>query len=106
MGLREWIRQAGQPTESDTARNGFLSYSAEVHALGIGLGVGWLVTVTGDTQLLAVILPAITSGLRAKNKEFSKILQDIAQEPHYCIGAIPVGGLLGWVVSGVGALPF
>lgn len=101
MGLREWIKAAGQPKESDSDRNGFLSYSAEAHAAGVGIGIGWLALVTGNMQLLAVIIPAITGGLRAKNKDYSKILKDVATEPHYALGGVVVGGMLGWLVSSV-----
>jgi hypothetical protein len=104
MGLREWIKAAGQPNESNTDRDGFLSYSAEVHAVGVGLGIGFLAVATGNMQLLGVILPAITSGLRAKNREFSKILEDVYQEPHYAIAAVVVGMLLGVPFNG-GLLP-
>lgn len=89
------IEDAGAATESDSDRNGFLSYHAESHAAGVGLGVGWLALVTGDLQYLGLIVPALTAGLRAKNKQFGKILTDVRQEPHYALGALVVGGVLG-----------
>lgn len=42
MSLREWIKQAGAPTESDSERDGFLSYSGEVHAVGVGIYYGFV----------------------------------------------------------------
>lgn len=89
------IRQAGAPSEGSTDRSGFLSYHAETHAVGVGLGIGWLAIVSGDLQLLGVVIPAITSGFRAKNRELGKILRDVYQEPHYALGALVAGALLG-----------
>ena len=93
------IRQAGAQSESDTDRNGFLSYHAESHAAGLGIAAGWAYAVTGNAQLLGVVLPAVTAGLRAKNKEYGKILTDVKQEPHYAAGGLVVGWLLGLVVG-------
>jgi len=94
-GPEDYIEDAGAPTESDSERNGFLSYHAESHAVGVGLGVAWLAMVTGNLQLLGLVVPAITAGLRAKNREFSKILTDVRQEPHYALGGLVVGAALG-----------
>jgi hypothetical protein len=41
-GLLKWIKQAGAKTESDSGRNGFLSYSGEVHAVGVGIYYGFV----------------------------------------------------------------
>jgi hypothetical protein len=92
---QDYIEDAGAKTESDSERNGFLSYHAESHAAGVGLGIAWLAMVTGNLQLLGLVVPAITAGLRAKNREFSKILTDIKQEPHYTLGGLVVGATLG-----------
>ena len=100
MNPIDTLRDAGASSEGDSDRNGFLSYHAESHAAGLGIGLGWLAIVTGDLQLLGLVLPAITAGLRAKNREFGKILADVRQEPHYCLGGLPLGGLLGWLVTG------
>jgi hypothetical protein len=89
------IEDAGAATESDSDRNGFLSYHAESHAVGVGLGVGWLALVTGNLQYLGLVVPALTAGLRAKNKQFGKILSDVRQEPHYAISGLALGGVLG-----------
>jgi len=61
-------------SESDTERNGFLSYAAEVHAFAIGLYNGmrsWRVRPTG--------LPDN---------------DDVQTEPHYYKGAYVIGTLL------------
>lgn len=40
--LVEWVKEAGAPTESDSERDGFLSYSGEVHAVGVGIYYGFV----------------------------------------------------------------
>jgi len=100
--LRDWVKSASSKTESGSDRDGFLSYHAESHAAGVGIGIGWIAVVTGDIQLLGLLLPAITSGLKAKDKEFGKILTDVKTEPHYALGGIVFGALLGLPF---GALP-
>lgn len=46
MGLLKWllsfIKTAGAPTEEDTERDGFLSYSAETHGLALGFYYGFI----------------------------------------------------------------
>lgn len=89
------IKEAGASKEANTERNGFLSYHAETHALVVGFAVGVLGGYRDSMALVALILPAITSGLRAKDKEFSKILTDLKQEPHYGLFGIAIGLIVG-----------
>lgn len=91
------IEDAGAKSESDSERDGFLSYHAESHAAGVGLGLGFAAVATGNVQWLGLVLPAVTAGLRAKNREFGKILTDVRQEPHYALGGLVAGALLGLV---------
>jgi len=91
----DFIEDAGAASESDSDRNGFLSYHAEPHAVGVGAGLGFAAVATGRLQLLGLLVPAITAGLRAKDREFGKILTDVRQEPHYALGGLVVGALLG-----------
>jgi hypothetical protein len=92
------IKDAGAQSESDTDRDGAFSYHAESHAFGVGAGIAWLVLMTGAAELVGLVLPAITAGLRAKDRQFSKILTDVYQEPHYT--------LFGHLVGAVVAVPF
>lgn len=96
--LLRYVRQAGAKEESDTERDGFLSHKAETHAAGVGVGAGWLLTATGNEQLLGVVLPAITGGLRGKKDGPSVIYRDVLDEPHYAIASLVVGGVLGLLV--------
>jgi len=91
----QFIKAAGAKSENKSDRDGFLSYHAESHAVAVGLGAGFLFIATGEKALLGIVLPVITSALRGKNKEYSKILTDVYQEPHYAIIAVVVGYLLG-----------
>lgn len=103
------IEDAGAPTEADSERNGFLSYHAESHAVGVGLGIGLAAVATGNIRWIGLVWPAITTGLRGKNKEFAKILADVKQEPHYGVAGLAVGAVLGAIVrlaTGVATLPF
>jgi|APHM01.1.fsa_nt_gi hypothetical protein len=97
-GLRDSFRDMSASTEAASERDGALSYHAETHAAGVGLGLAWLAIVTGTPQLLGLIIPAVTAGLRAQDREFSKILTDIRQEPHYALAGLVLGGLLGVAV--------
>lgn len=40
--LIAFLKTAGAPEESDTQRDGFLSYSAETHAVGVGVYYGFI----------------------------------------------------------------
>lgn len=40
--ILDFIRSAGAPTESDSERDGFLSYSGETHGLAVGFYYGFI----------------------------------------------------------------
>jgi hypothetical protein len=96
--LRTRLRQAGAPSEDATDRDGAFSFHAETHAAGVGAGLGFAAVATGNVQWLALLLPAVTAGLRARQGEFGKILADVRQEPHYALGGLVAGALLGLAV--------
>jgi hypothetical protein len=93
--ILKYIRQAGAKREQDTDRDGFLSYHAESHAVAVGAGAGFVAVATDETKLLGALLPAVTSGLRAKDREFGRILADVRQEPHYALGGLVLGAAVG-----------
>lgn len=93
------IQEMGALEESDTDRDGFLSYSAETHAVAVGLGVGFLATASGQASLVGVIIPTISAGLRGKSADGkSKILTDVKTEPHYALGGLAAGAAAGYLL--------
>lgn len=76
--LIQFLKNAGAKRESDTKRNGFMSYAAETHAIGHGLYHGLTSKSPTATEL-------------PDNK-------DVQAEPHYFKGAYVVGTLLQVVI--------
>lgn len=97
MSLRKWLRQAGAPSESDTERDGVLSYSGESHALAIGIGAGVvsaLLLLMGYTELSALPAAAVVAwalGLRKVPKGSDSHVRDVAHEPAYAVAGVAVG---------------
>jgi len=69
-----WPFDGGATKESDTDRDGFLSYSAEIHALGLGLYDGMKTAKVKPTDM--------------------RDNPDVQKEPHYYAGAYVVGTIL------------
>lgn len=76
-----------EPTEGDTKRGGFLSYSAEWHALAIGLAVGITAGLTSNWELLAIVV-GVSLGIRAAP---TGPLEELRREPAYVLGGIVIG---------------
>lgn len=98
--LVEWaisfVKQAGAPEESDTDRDGAFSHHAETHAAGMGIAAGWFATAQGQTELLSIVYAAAVYGrARATTGKRRRVLEDIVQEPHYALGGVVVGAVLG-----------
>lgn len=74
------IRQAGTLGESNTERDGFLSHSAETHAVGHGLYHG------------------LTSRPWRARPSTLPDNRDVRAEPHYFKGAYVLGTLVQWVI--------
>jgi hypothetical protein len=95
-------KQAGAKREAQTARDGFLSYHAESHALALGLAAGWFAAVQGEMALLSAIYSAAVygkaSGLGDSPKR-RRLLVDVTQEPHYGLAGVVAGALLGAVAG-------
>ena len=95
-----WVKSAGAVSESDSDRDGFLSYHAESHAAGMGIAAGWFATATGETQLLSIVYAAAVYGkAQGTNDKRRRIVRDVVEEPHYGLGGIVVGAALGAVVG-------
>lgn len=74
------------PTESDSARDGLLSYSKEWHALIIGVVVGVVTVLTGRWEFAGVTV-AIVLSLRAAPGKLSQL----RREPWYALGGLGIG---------------
>ncbi|WP_135830649.1 hypothetical protein [Halorussus halobius] len=104
------IKSAGQPTEADSQRDGFLSYKSESHALGLGLAAGFFATAHGETRLLALVYAAAVYGrsVEANSGQRRRLWTDIRTEPHYALGGAVAGSafgiLAGWVTRLAGQL--
>lgn len=103
------IKQAGAPSEGSYERDGFLSYHAETHAVGAGIGIGFALGASGELRLLGGFLTLVLAGNDGVTLTDKKLTKDIRQEPHYFLGGLVTGALLGVGAravsgSGVGAL--
>jgi hypothetical protein len=98
--LLAWIQAAGAKTEADSERDGFLSYHAESHAVGLGISAGWFATATGQTQLLSVVYAAAVYGKASGvNEKRTRVVRDVVEEPHYGLGGVVVGAVFGTMVG-------
>lgn len=109
--LRNIIRSAGAKDESDTDRDGFLSYKSETHAVGYGLGLGAAVALklAGVPWVLELVLLSLggVAGKRRLGNE--RVMREITDEPQYFVAALMLGFVVvGGVAAALGAvaLPF
>lgn len=100
-GWQSWYRRLQPlmgylPTgvhEDDTERDGFLSYSVEVHAAVIGLAVGAAAATAGDVQLMMALV-SIALGVGRAQQQFSdKVRSQLIKEPWYSIAGAAIGYL-------------
>lgn len=94
-GAIRLIKQAGAPKESTYERDGFLSYHAETHAVGAGIGIGFALGASGELRLLGGFLTLVLAGNDGVKLSDKKLAKDIRQEPHYFLGGLALGGVLG-----------
>lgn len=91
------LRSSDAPTESESDRDGVLSYAAEWHALEIGLAVGFLAAVSGEWHL-ALLVATVALGVR---KAQGKTLREVAREGWYALSGLFVGAIIGMVGKSV-----
>ena len=96
--LIHFVGTFGASKESATDRDGILSYAAESHAAGAGLGVGFLLAVSGYYRLFG----AVYFGLAHRNRKGSlfsgQLLEDIQKETQYFLGGLVAGAVLGRII--------
>lgn len=89
------IKQAGAKTEAAYERDGFLSYHAETHAAGAGLGLGFTIAASGEYRYLGVLLEAVIFGNRGERVFGPDLLEDVKTELHYFLGGLLAGAAFG-----------
>lgn len=97
--LIAFARHAGAQSESDYDRNGAFSYHAETHAFAIGAGFGVAAPITGKVQLVGAVIALVTAANRGPKLTSPKIGDDVRQEPHYLLGGLVAGLLVGGLVG-------
>lgn len=91
--LLQLVKTAGAASEDDTERDGFLSYAGETHALGTGLGVGFVAMATGRTRLLGLLLVAVLYGRQGKTALSPRLFRQLVEElPYFAVGLALGGG--------------
>lgn len=97
--IRNRLAEAGAPHEKTHERDGAFSYHAETHAAGLGFGLGMAASsgvLGGEAKLYIGALLAAAFGLnRGPQLKSKKIVVDVEEEPHYFIGGLGLGLLLG-----------
>ena len=81
------------PTESDSARDGLLSYAVEWHALIIGLATGVVTALTRRWELAGVVVAIVLTVRAAPGK-----LSQLRREPWYALGGLVIGIGIGLIV--------
>lgn len=98
--LLQFVQAAGGKTEATTERDGAFSYHAESHAAGLGIAAGWFATATGETKLLGVVYAAAVYGRASgTNDKRRRIVRDVIQEPHYAVGGVVIGAVIGMLTG-------
>lgn len=90
-----FVKQAGAPSEEATERDGFLSYKSETHALGAGLGLGFMIGAAAELSVIGVILTFVLYGNRSDNFLSPVLIHDIRSELQYFIPGFAIGLTLG-----------
>lgn len=102
--IRNRINEAGAYRESDTERDGFLSYAAESHAIGYGVALGAAVglSMLGHPEPLAIVIAALGGVGAARKKKNERVWKEIREEFQYFGPSIAVG-FLGVVIPALAA---
>lgn len=99
--LIAFLKAAGQPTEADTTRDGAFSYKSETHAAGLGIAAGFASTAHGQQRLLSIVYAAAVYGKaqEANQGQRRRLWTDVRHEPHYALGGVVAGSMLGVLVG-------
>jgi hypothetical protein len=94
-----FVRGATAPSESDSARNGLLSYAVEWHAVIVGFAVGLVAGLTQRWELAGAAVAIILSVRAAPGK-----LSQLRREPWYALGGLLLGMIGASIPAIVGAM--
>lgn len=86
-------------TESDTDRDGVLSYAGEYHALAIGAFLGVAVGLTGDTTVLMAAVAIVLGKAKYSNPHLKDATQEVAYTASGFVVTLPMAA--GLRASGV-----
>jgi|GEM_PF-3270785 len=84
--IKQAIGQMTAPSESESERDGLLSYAVEWHALILGLAVGLAAGLTQRWELVGIAV-AIVLGVRGAPGRLSQL----RREPWYALGGVVIG---------------
>ncbi len=76
--------------EEDTERDGFMSYSVEVHAAIIGVSVGLAAALGGNVELLMMLVGAALGVGRIQQQFSETVTEHLIREPWYALGGAAV----------------
>lgn len=102
--VRSWLKGADAPTESDSSRDGVLSYAMEWHALGIGAGAGYAAVAHGNDRIAGAVIAAALTAKRGRDRLVHDAYVNVHAEPWYAVGGLAIGGAVGALDRGLGAL--
>lgn len=105
----KFLRVHSRAKESQTPRDGFLSYAGEFHSLAIGLAVGGYAGLNDNPELAAAMIGVAlglatgSSAARRVKKAlkmvgdggFRNALAEVKREPWYNLGGLVVGYTVG-----------
>lgn len=108
--IKDWFKVYSRQSESQTERDGFLSYAGEFHAITIGIAIGAYAAISKDPLLvkamfgLALGLGAMSGSQRRLRKALRKTgapeklesaIGEVRREPWYSAG----GTILSFIVT-------
>lgn len=90
--LIDFVRGAGAFKESDSKRNGLLSYAGEVHPVAYALGIGFAATC-GILELQLLVAAALGTREAGRYRLNARVLREIRAEPQYFLPVlVPAAG--------------
>ena len=112
--IKKFLQVHSRAKESETPRNGVLSYAGEFHSLAIGAAIGVYAAIQNQPELVAAMI-AVTLGLGASSSAmrrlkkalkksgaggFKNALGEVRREPWYTMAGLAIGYTVGqWNIT-------